>query len=140
MPSLKQNEDGSMGIQGSVLDDGGFVEVSYPWDSTAVENAFFVAPRAYVVKGLSIRRTAGSADTSAILQVVKAASGTALDSQATVLHTNTILTTGTANTNATVTLGSAATCDIPAGTAIGLSFTGTTGASKGVVTLVLAPK
>lgn len=140
MPSIKQNPDGSLGIQGSQLDDGGFLQVSIEWLATSVDKVSFVADRPYRVKGIRARVEVAGTDPSAVTAVVrKAASGTAIAS-GTALHSGTINLKGTAATNQTLTLSTTSTdLNIAAGDAIGIDFTGVLTAATGVVTVTLAP-
>lgn len=138
--NLKQNADGSAGLQGKDLDDGGFEIVNMIYDANSVDRAYFVATRAYVVKGIVGRPTVAGTDAGAVTAVIKkAASGTAISS-GTALHSSTYNLKGTAHTNQTLTLSTTASdLEIPAGTAIGLDFTGTLTAAVGAVTVCLAP-
>lgn len=140
MPSLKQNPDGSLGIQGSQLDDGGFLQVSIEWLASSVDKVAFVADRPYRVKGIRARVEVAGTDAGAVTAAVKkAASATAIAS-GTALHSGTINLKGTAATNQTLTLSTTSTdLDIAAGNAIGIDFTGTLTAATGVVTVTLAP-
>lgn len=141
MPSLKQNPDGSLGIQGSQLDDGGFIQVSIEWLASSVDKVSFVADRPYRVKGIRARVEVAGTDASAVTAaIVKAASATAVAS-GTALHSGTVNLKGTAATNQTITLSTTSTdLDIAAGDAIGVNFTGVLTAATGVATVTLAPK
>lgn len=138
--NLKQNGDGSMGLQGTDLDEGGFVAVNIEYNASEVDKVAFVATRKYVVKGIIGRPTVAGTDVAAVTAVIaKAASGTAITS-GTALHSGTFNLKGTANTNQTLTLSTtAANLVIPAGTCIGIDFTGTLTSATGVVTVMLAP-
>lgn len=139
MPNIIQNGDGSLDIQGSDQGSPGFLAVQIAYDASSVDKVSFVAPRHYVVKTITARPTIAGTDGSAVTAVVKkAASGTAITA-GTALHASTINLKGTADTIQNLTLAAAAACDIPAGTAIGIDFTGTLDAAIGVVTLGLAP-
>lgn len=139
--NIKQNDDGSMGLQGSQLDDGGFIPVSIEWDAASVDKSGFVADRPYRVKAIRARVTAAGSDAGAVtLAVKKAPSGTAIAS-GTALHSGTVDLKGTANTNQSVTLSTTSSAlDIAAGDAIGLDVTGVLTAATGIVTVFLAPK
>lgn len=141
MPQLKQNTDGSLGIQGSQLDDGGFIQVDIEWLAASVDKVSFVADRPYRVKGIRARVEVAGTDAGAVtVAVVKAASGTAVAS-GTALHSGTANLKGTAATNQTLTLSTTSTdLDIAAGDAIGANFTGVLTAATGVVTVTLAPR
>ena len=140
MPQLKQNADGSMGVQGTDLDDGGFVNVNIEYNASSVDKVSFVATRKYIVKAITGRPTVAGTDGSAVTAVIaKAASGTAITS-GTALHSGTFNLKGTADTVQSLTLSTTASdLEIPAGTAIGIDFTGTLTSATGVVTVTLAP-
>lgn len=140
MPVLKQNTDASMGIQGTDLDDGAFVFCDFQWNPNSLDSSFYVAPRRMIVKGIYARVDAAGTDAGAVTAAIKrAASGTAI-SAGTALHSGTINLKGTANTNQAITLSTtAADLDIPAGTAIGIDFTGVMTAATGSVTVAMAP-
>lgn len=138
---VKQNPDGSAGLQGADLTDGEIVNIDMRYDANSVDQAFFVASRAYRVKSIIGRPTVAGTDGSAVTAVVKkAASGTAITS-GTALHSSTYNLKGTAATNQTLTLSTTSTdLDIAAGDAIGIDFTGTLTAAVGVITVALCPK
>lgn len=141
MPNLKQNPDGSMGIEGRQLDDGGFIPVSFYWNVPNADISFFVADRPYRVKGIRARVDTVGSDAGAVTgEIKKAPSGTAVAS-GTVLHSGTINLKGTAATNQTLTLSAtSAALDIAAGDCIGFDLTGTGTAAVGSVTVNLAPR
>lgn len=138
--ALKQNADGSMGLQGSDRDDGGFIAITFDYDAASVDRAFFVAQRAYVVKGIIGRPQVAGTDAGAVTAIVKkAASATAITS-GTALHSSTYNLKGTAATNQALTLSTTASdLEIPSGTSIGIDFTGTLTAAVGVISVLLAP-
>lgn len=140
MPQLKQNADASVGIQGSDLDDGAFLSINIEYNASAVDKVAFVATRRYIVKAITGRPTVAGTDGSAVTAVIKkAASATAITS-GTALHSSTYNLKGTADTIQALTLSTtAADLEIPAGTAIGIDFTGTLTSATGVVSVVLAP-
>lgn len=140
MPNLKQNQDGTLGIQGSDLGDGEFVKIDIEYLASSVDKTSFVATRRYVVKAIIGRVEVAGTDASAVTAVIKkAASGTAIAS-GTALHSGTFNLKGTAATNQTLTLSTTASdLEIPAGTAIGIDFTGTLTSATGVVTVMLLP-
>lgn len=139
--NIKQNEDGSMGLQGVDLGDGGFEAVEIEWLAASVDKVAFVATRAYTVKAITARVEAAGTDAGAVTAAVKkAASGTAIAS-GTALHSGTINLKGTAATNQAITLSTTKSeLAIAAGDAIGIDFTGTLTAATGVVTVTLAPR
>jgi hypothetical protein len=140
MANLKQNDDGSMGIEGTDAGQGGFVNVSLMYNASSVDFTGFVATRSYTVKGITHRVEAAGTDAGAVtVAVKKAASGTAIAS-GTALHSGTGNLKGTAATNQTLTISTTVSdLLIPAGTAIGLDFTGVLTNATGVVTVTLAP-
>lgn len=137
---LKQNADLSLGLQGTDLDDGGFLNINIEYNASSVDKVSFVATRRYIVKGITGRPTVAGTDGSAVTAVIaKAASGTAITS-GTALHSGTFNLKGTANTIQALTLSTTSSdLEIPAGTAIGIDFTGTLTSATGVVTVTLAP-
>lgn len=140
MPNLKQNDDGSMGIQGQDLDNGGFMAITIPYTASSVDQTYFVATRSYVVTGIIGRPTVAGTDAGAVTAVVKkTASGTAITS-GTALHSGSFNLKGTAHTNQTLTLSTTASdLQIAAGTSIGVDWTGVLTAAVGSITVMLAP-
>lgn len=138
--AIKQNADGSMGLQGTDRDDGGFLNIVIPYTASSVDQSYFTATRAYVVKGIVGRPTVAGTDAGAVTAVLKkAASGTAITS-GTALHSGSFNLKGTAHTNQTLTLSTTASdLEIPAGTSIGVDWTGVLTAAVGHFTVVLAP-
>ena len=138
--NILQNSDGSMGLQGTQLDPGGWLPVSIEWLAASVDQVVFVATRPYRVMAITARVEVAGTDAGAVTAAIKkAASGTAIAS-GTALHSGTINLKGTAATNQTLTLSTTSTdLDIAAGTAIGIDFTGTLTAATGAVTVTLAP-
>lgn len=140
MPQLKQNADGSMGIQGSDGNDGEFVKIDIEYLASSVDKVSFVASRRYIVKAIYGRVEVAGTDASAVTAAIKkAASGTAIAS-GTALHSGSFNLKGTAAANQVLTLSTTASdLEIPAGTAIGIDFTGTLTSATGVVTVMLLP-
>lgn len=143
MPNLKQNGDGSMGIQGADLDDGGFVVLTFPYNATANASILTlggaVMNRRMVVK--SISGVPDATTTNAVtISVYKAASGTAIAS-GTALHSGTYNCQGTAATNQSLTLSTTdGVVDVAAGSRIGAVISGAPGAAgAGMITVTLAP-
>jgi hypothetical protein len=136
----KHSPDGSWGLEGVDRGDGGFIPVSIEYLAASVDKVAFVADRQYRVKGIRGRVEVAGTDGGAVTAVIKkAASGTAITS-GTALHSSTFNLKGTAATNQTLTLSTTSSdLDIPAGTAIGIDFTGTLTSATGVVTVFLAP-
>lgn len=138
--NLKQDPDGSVGLEGQDLNAGGFIPVTFNYIASSVDSVFFVANRAMVVKGIIGYPVVAGTDAGAVTAVVKkAASGTAITS-GTALHSSTYNLKGTAATNQTLTLSTTAgDLLIPAGTCIGVDFTGTLTSAVGCITVLLAP-
>ena len=136
MPNLKQNADGSMGLQGKDLGDGEFVNVDLKYVAGGVTSfSSSVFSRAMQVKAIT-----GCPDTittnAVTATIYQAPSGTAIGS-GTALHSGTYSGQGTAATNQSLTVTNGA---IPAGSRIGLVWSGSPGAAgAGVVTVTLAP-
>lgn len=139
--NLKQNEDGSMGLQGVGLDDGGFVVFEIEWSPTSVDKVNFVASRSFVVKAITARVDAAGTDAGSVTAIIrKAASGVAITA-GTALHSGTIALKGTVNTNQVLTLSTTKSdLLIAAGDAIGIDFTGVLTTAVGSVTVTLAPR
>lgn len=138
MPAIKQNTDGSIGLDGVGSPAGGaFENVNIEYNASSVDKVCFVATREYIVKAITGRPTVAGTNGSAVTAVIKkAASATAITS-GTALHSSTFNLKGTADTVQALTV-TAADARIPAGTAIGIDFTGTLTDATGVVTVCLA--
>lgn len=138
--NLKQNSDGSMGLEGEDGGLGGFINVNIEYLASSVDKVAFVANRAYRVHAIRGRPTVAGTDGGAVTAVIrKAASATAITS-GTALHSGAFNLKGTADTVQALTLSTTASdLEIPAGTAIGIDFTGTLTSATGVVTVTLAP-
>lgn len=141
MPNIRQNQDGSLGIQGSQQDDGGFIPVEFNWNVPNADTSFFVADRPYRVKGIRARVDTAGTDAGAVTGAIKKApSGTAVAS-GTALHSSTINLKGTAATNQVMTLSTTSSdLEIATGDCIGFDLTGVGTAAVGSVTVLLAPK
>lgn len=140
---LVQNADLSFGLQGTDLDDGAFVVLSFPYNATAQASILvlpgIVCKRRMVVK--SIIGTPETASTNAVTATIyKAASGTAIGS-GTALHTGSFNLQGTAATNQVLTLSATSgVLDVTAGSRIGVVISGAMGAAgNGSITVTLAP-
>jgi len=142
---LKQNADASLGLQGTDLDDGGFVTIPLQWSAiTNTSGAFLtvsgpILNRRMIVKAITyVNDTAATNAVTA--QVFKAPSATALGS-GTVLHSGTVNLQATAGTNTSMTLSTTAgVVDVAAGSRIGFVISATPGAAGvGVITVTLAP-
>lgn len=137
---IKQNGDGSTGLQGTGGGDGEMVVLHRGYIATSVDSTIFTASRAYVVKSVIVRPDVVGSDGSAVTVAVKiAASGTAIASGVAV-HSSTGDLKGTANTNQVLALSTTASdLLLPAGSSIGLDFTGTLTAAVGNVSIALCP-
>lgn len=141
MPQIRQNSDGSMGIQGA--DDGingGFVLLNIEYNASSIDKTSFVAPRRYVVQSIKGSPTVAGSDGSAVTAVIKKASGTTAIASGTAIHSGTYNLKGTADTVQTLTLSTTSgVTTINAGDRVGIDFTGTLTAAVGTVTVLLAP-
>ena len=138
MPNIIQRADGSMGIEGKDYGEGDAVAVNVEYVAASVDKVAYIAPRQMRVVSIVARVEVAGTDAGAVTGAVrKAASGTAIAS-GTALHSSTWNLKGTAATNQTLTLSTtSADLDIPAGTSIGLDFTGVLTTATGVVTIGL---
>lgn len=135
---LKQNTEGSLGLPGAGLGDGEFTFSDMRWVPLAVSGPSFVASRDYILKSLTVAVEVAGTDAGAVTAVVwMAPSGTALAS-GTALHSGTINLKGTAATNQALTL-TAVNQRIPAGSRVGIVFTGVLTAATGCVTAAFCP-
>lgn len=140
MPQIKQNDDGSVGLQGRDLDNGGFLNVNIEYTASSIDRVAFVATRAYVVQGISGCPTVAGTDGSAVTASIVKASGTTAITSGTALHSGTYNLKGTANTVQNLTLSTTSgVTSIAAGDRIGIDFTGTLTSAVGVVAVCLAP-
>lgn len=140
---LKQNADMSCGLQGTDLDDGAFIVLSFPYNATA-QASILTLPGTLVQRRMIVKAIQGvpeTASTNAVTATVyKAASGTAIGS-GTALHTGTFNLQGTAATNQALTLSTTSgVVDVSAGSRIGVVISGAMGAAgNGCITVTLAP-
>ena len=121
------------------------VEVSLPLNGDAVDQAVFIADRAYVVERIDYIHSTAGTDASAVNVQVKKCTGTQAPDAGTNLLTNNTSAgfncKAAINTvqNGTLT-ATAATKTLAAGNRLSLDFTGTTTALAGVtVSIVLRP-
>lgn len=138
MPSIKQNTDNSLGIQGSDLDDGQFIVINVNYNTASPLTMTLASlSRRAIVKQIYFRPD--TASTNAVTATFyKAASGTAIGS-GTALHTGTANLQGTAATNQELTL-TAAAVDVAHDSSIGVVISGALGAAgSGCITIWLAP-
>lgn len=145
MPQLKQNADASLGIQGSDLDDGGFITMVLQWSAIMnTAGAFLtvsgpILNRRMIVKAITyVNDTAATNAVTA--SVFKAPSATALGAGV-ALHSGTANLQSAAATNVSLTLSAVSgALDVAAGSRIGFVISATPGAAGvGVITVTLAP-
>ena len=138
--NLKQHPDGSMGFDGVDGDPGAIEYATYAYDPNSADVSIMVAPRRFRVVSIVGRVEVAGTDAGAVTCVVrKAASGTDI-AAGTALHSGTYNLKGTVDTNQTLTLSTTATdLDVPAGTAIGIDFTGVLTNARGCITVGLRP-
>lgn len=105
-------------------------------EATQIDASFMVMPVAVRVIAVNLRPLVVGSDGGAVTATVKkAASGTAIASGVNLLSAELDLK-GTINTNAAGALtATAADLDVAAGTAIGVDYTGTLTAARGVITV-----
>ena len=136
--NIRQDGDGSMGLQGIGGGQGEFINVKVEYTAATVDKLAFVASRAYIVKSIIARPSAAGTDVGAASLVLrKAASGVALTAGV-ALHAAVVDLKGAADVNQSLAV-TVADAIIPAGTAIGLDFTGVLTAAAGIVTISMAP-
>jgi hypothetical protein len=139
MPQIKQNDDSSLGIEGTSGGKGGFVPVSIVYNVPAADISFFVADRPYVVQGIRGRVDVAGTGGACTAQIRKVPSGTAVAS-GTVLHSSTYNLVGTANTMQALTLSTTASdLLLAAGDAIAFDLTGTATSATGCISVTLNP-
>jgi hypothetical protein len=138
MPNIIQSGDGSQDWEGSDHTNAGYVVVNIEYNASSIDKTVFVAPRAYVVKSVSGRPTVIGSDGGAVTAAIKKAADATAIASGTAVHASTINLKGTANTTQSMVV-TAADALIPAGTCLGVDFTGTMTAAVGVITVGLAP-
>jgi hypothetical protein len=137
---LKPNADGSLGLQGVNLDNGGFVNINIEYNASSIDKTCFVATRAYVVQAISGSPTVAGSDAGAVTAAIKKASGTTAIASGTALHSGTMNLKGTADTVQSLSLSTTSgVTSIAAGDRIGVDFTGVMTAAVGTITVCLAP-
>ena len=129
-----------MGLQGVDYGAGEFLKANFVFGPASVNTPFFVASRSMRVKAINLRLEAAGTDVGAVTAIVrKAASGVAITA-GTALHTGTANIKGAAATNQSLVLSATdGDLTIPAGTCVGINFTGVMTAASGCVTLVFCP-
>lgn len=139
MPQLKQNDDGSMGVEGVDGGKGGFVPVTLNYIASTVDCSFFTADRRYVVQAVRGRVDVAGTGGACTAVIRKVASGTALTS-GTALHSGSYNLVGTAATAQALTLSTTASdLIIEAGSSLVYDLTGTATSAVGSITVFLAP-
>ena len=140
MPQLKQNADGSMGVEGAIAGPGEFITAVEYWMPTTVDGTFMTASRRMVVQSIIARIDVVGTDAAAVTAVIrKVPSGTALAS-GTALHAGTIDLKGTINVNQVPVLSTVSgVTTINAGESLAIDFTGVLTSAVGCVTVTLAP-
>lgn len=137
--NIRQDSDGSVGLQGIDGGTGAFVPVSFQYNVPAINQAIFVADRSYIVKGIRGRNDVVGTGGACTYQFRKALSGT-IGTSGVLLHTSTYNLVGTINTNQTMGLtATAADLLMAPGDSIYLHLTGTATSAIGAVTFTLAP-
>lgn len=118
---------------------GGFITASINYNVPAADATFFVADRAYVVKGIrGVPDVAGTGG-ACTATIRKVPSGTALTS-GTALHSGTYNLVGTVATTQTLTLSTTARdLLLAAGDRISADYTGTATSAIGAITVTLSP-
>lgn len=139
MPNLRQNADGSFGIEGSANGEGGFTPATLMYVASTVDCSFFVADRPYVVKAIRGRVDVAGTGGACTAVIRKVPSGTALTS-GTALHTGSYNLVGTAATAQTLTMATLdSTLLMAAGDALAYDLTGTATSAVGCITVTLCP-
>ena len=142
---IRQSADGSLELVGdqnttrNPTATTGWLSVSVGYNVPAADVSFFVADRAYVVKGIrgvnDVIGTGGAC--TAIIR--KVPTGTALVS-GTALHASTYNLVGTAATNQILTLSTTVSdLLLAAGDRLAIDYTGTATSAAGCVTVSMAP-
>jgi len=142
---IRQGVDGGLemvGDQNSTRNptaNTGFIAASINYNVPAADASFFVADRAYVVKGIrGVNDVIGTGGACTAV-VRKVPTGTALAS-GTALHSSTYNLVGTAATNQILTLSTTASdLLLAAGDRLAVDYTGTATSAVGCITVTLAP-
>lgn len=136
---IKQNADGSLGLEGSANGEGGFVIAGINYVAATVDSTFFVADRPYIVKAIRGRVDVAGSGGACTATIRKVPSGTALVS-GTALHTGSYNLVGTAATAQTLTVSTTASdLLLAAGDALCYDLTGTATSAVGNITVTLNP-
>lgn len=139
MPMIRQNADGSLGIEGTAAGEGGFLPLTLKYTATIVDCTMFTADRPYVVKAIRGRVDVAGTGGACTATIRKVASGTAITS-GTALHTGTYNLVGTVNTQQALTLSTTASdLLLAAGDSICFDMTGTATSAVGAISVHLSP-
>ena len=139
MPNIRQNADGSLGIEGSANGEGGFITAGLQYLAATVDCTFFVADRPYIVKAIRGRVDVAGTGGACTATIRKVPSGTALTS-GTALHTGSYNLVGTVATGQALTVSTTASdLLMAAGDALCYDLTGTATSAVGNITVTLAP-
>ena len=134
MVSLKQIDDGGMGLEGVDSGKGSMVlgTVNYNVPVATTAQCIYNATRATVIDGIVGRPFVAGTGGAATAAVWIAASGTAPIS-GTAAHSGTYNLVGTIHTNQTLTLTNV---NVPAGSSVWIVYTGTATSAIGAVSVV----
>jgi hypothetical protein len=136
---LRQNADGSFGIEGTAGGDGGFLPVTLNYTASIVDCTMFTADRPYVVKAIRGRVDVAGTGGACTATIRKVASGTAITS-GTALHTGSFNLVGTVNTQQALTISTTASdMLLAAGDSICFDLTGTATSAVGALSIHLNP-
>jgi hypothetical protein len=136
---IRQNADGSFGIEGTAGGDGGFLPLTLNYTATIVDCTMFTADRPYVVKAIRGRVDVAGTGGACTAVIRKVASGTAITA-GTALHTGSFNLVGTVNTQQALTLSTTASdLLLAAGDSICFDMTGTATSAVGAISVHLSP-
>ncbi|MBT9571102.1 MAG: hypothetical protein IV106_08340 [Pseudomonas umsongensis] len=139
MPMIRQNADGSLGIEGTAAGEGGFLPLTLNYTASIVDCTMFTADRPYVVKAIRGRVDVAGTGGACTATIRKVASGTAITS-GTALHSGTYNLVGTVNTQQALTLSTTASdLLLAAGDSICFDMTGTATSAVGALSVHLSP-
>lgn len=137
--NIKQDSDGSAGLQGVDGGSGGFIPVQYWYNVPAANTTIYTADRTMIVKGLRGRVDVLGTGGACTYQIRKAVSGT-IGTSGVLLHSGTFNLVGTINTVQTLTLtATAADLILAAGDSVYLHLTGTATSAIGAITVTMSP-
>ncbi len=137
--NIKQDGDGSAGLQGLDGGPGTFVPIQFWYNVPAINQSIFTADRSMIVKGLRGRVDVLGTGGACTYQIRKAVSGT-IGTSGVLLHSGTFNLVGTINTMQQLTLtATLADLQLAAGDSIYMHLTGTATSAIGSVTAHLVP-